>query len=552
MPRLTDILIFGQGGLLTGLAALGILLRNPLPRLLPRVVAICAVLPLLAQILLSTWYLFSPTYIDHIEASVASTTHYFLRGIPVYPRLDAYTFHGLLYGPLLPALNSLGYLVSDDVLASKLVGWAAAWLAVLVMAITTPRAERNRAWAISLAAAAGVLASFGSILTADRADSLLLLFAASALWGVVRLSPFASVVLAGLLAGLAADLKLHGPAYIAPALGLWAARYFGALPQRTRVTVILAASAVMAAGVIFPFLPGNVSAAEYFGYLRLAGKHGLIPILFVANCIFLLCFWVPALFVLREMRTEDSHAPPRDLILFAALLFVAEIAVNVVASKPGAGTHHLLPFVAFHVFFLQQLLSKGSERVRAAAVTGIAVVLVGTALCTALALRSILKFDLQWSAQQAQLEELRRDVHDYPHGMLGIAGRQSYALTLLRPWLTRQGTLQTDYGAWMDWNLSGVSDAPLAEALGRCRIPYLFVPTGGEPFSMDNTYGTGPAFSEAVRAGFAQSYTLVQPGQYYDVYGCKLAMTVPTPSPSTVSCRVRRAKNIATASCTEK
>jgi hypothetical protein len=488
--------------------------------------AACIALPLLGEILLSTWYLFSPTYIDHIEASVASTTQYFLQGMPVYPGLDAYTFHGLLYGPLLCELNSLGYLIGGGVLGSKLVGWAAAWLALGVIAVTPPRVDRNWAWAMSLAAAGCVLASFGSLLTADRADSLVLLFATLALWSVVRLPPFTALALIGLLAGLAADLKLHAPAYVVPAFGWWAARYFGPLRPRTWWFALLAAAATMTAGILIPFLPVNISTAEYLGYVRLAGKHGLSLPLFFWNCTFLLCFWLPSVFVLRARRKEGLPAPARNLVAFAAMLLLAEIAVNVVASKPGAGTHHLLPFVGFHAFLLHQLLidagPKWSDR-RAgrAALTGVAVVVIGTAWCTAIELRAILNFDLQWPVQQAQAQELRRFADEYPHGMLGIAGNESYALTLFRPWITLQGTPQTDYGAWMDWNLSGVSDAPLAEALETCRIPYLFVPTRGEPFTMNNTYGTGPAFSEDVRIGFARSYRLVQPGQYFDVYGCK-------------------------------
>lgn len=542
MPHLTEFLSFGQGGLLTGALALLLLLTGAparLPRWTPWALALCAVITVLAQMALSTWSLFSPTYIDHIEASVASTTQYFMRGIQVYPRLDSYTFHGLLYGPLLPELNSIGYLFGGDVLGSKLVGWAAAWLAIGIIAVTTPREQRDWTWSMSLVAGGCVVASFGSILTADRADSLLLLFSTLALWSVVRLPPVAAVVLVGLLAGLAADLKLHGAAYIVPAFGWWTARHFSALPARTRVRALVAATAAAATGFLLPFLPASISAAEYFDYVRLGAKHGLNLTLFVWGCTFLSCLWVPPLFVLRIRRSEGAAALPRHLVVFAVLLLVVEIAVTVVASKPGAGTHHMLPFVGFHIFLLQQLLTASQAPnlrwielpVARAAITGIAIVLAGTIWTTALGIRGTLNFDLQWRSQQAQLEELRRYTAEYPHGMLGIAGRESYALTLFRPWITLQGTLQTDYGAWMDWNLSGASDLPLAEALQTCRIPYLFVPAEGEPFTMDNNYGTGPLFSDAVRVSFAQSYTLLRPGQYFDVYGCNAAHAVRRASP---------------------
>lgn len=540
MPRLTEIMSYGQGGLVTGLAA-GLVLFTGRPPRLPRwtlgALTACAVLPVLAQLWLSTWYLFSPTYIDHIEASVASMTQYFLRGLPVYPRVDSYTFHGLLYGPLLPELNSLGYLASAGALGSKLIGWSAAWLAAILIGLTTPRSERNWAWAASLAAAACVLASFGSILTADRADSLLLLFAAVALWSAERLPPLAGLLIAALLAGLAANLKLHGPAYVMPALGWWAVRHAHLISRRFGFPAVLAAVGCMAIGLVIPFVPVNISAANYFGYVKLAANHGLNPELFAWNCVFLVSFWVPALLALRTARKEGAPWPPRRLVVFAAFLLIGEMAVNVVASKPGAGAHHLLPFVGFHSFLFQRLLVEVTGGTNAtsptqdshawreipaarAAIVGIAVVLVGTAWSTARVLYALLNFDLQRPSQEAQLQELRSRADAYPHGMLGIAGRESYALTLFRPWITLNGTLQTDYGAWMDWNLSGVSDAPLAKALETCRIPYLFVPTGGEPFTMDNNYTTEPLFSDAVRLGFAHSYSLLRAGRYFDVYGC--------------------------------
>jgi hypothetical protein len=197
----------------------------------------------------------------------------------------------------------------------------------------------------------------------------------------------------------------------------------------------------------------------------------------------------------------------------------------------------MLPFVGYHSFLLAQLLDctstyntgqDWSERpTTRAAVVGVALVLLGTIWSTALGIRASVTFELQRPLQRAQLEELLRLADSYPRGMVGIAGNESYALTLLRPWITLRGTLQTDYGAWMDWNRSGVSDRPLTTALQTCLIPYLYVPIGGEPFTTINTYGTGPLFSDDVRAAFADNYQLIQPGRYFNVYACGKTSTGP-------------------------
>jgi hypothetical protein len=206
-------------------------------------------------------------------------------------------------------------------------------------------------------------------------------------------------------------------------------------------------------------------------------------------------------------------------------LLALELIVTTIASKPGAGAHHLLPFLGFHAYLLQGLLPNASHKQLAesralqAAVAGLAAVVIGTAWPAGGTLRYFFRFDAAMPEQNAEARELDAFAHRYPHGMLGVASEDSYDLTNFRPWLTLAGTRQTDYGAWMDLQHSGVSDAPLARALERCDIPYLFVPKGGEAFTVANRYG-GPLFSTAVRAGFAHRYSLIESSQHFSVFGC--------------------------------
>jgi hypothetical protein len=505
----------------------------------------------LVELVLSTCYLFSPTYVDHIEASVASLTHYFQQGLPIYPDLESYTFHGLLYGPLLTELNSLGYLFGHDILASKLVGWAAAWIGAVLIVITPKRSDRNSAWLISTAWVLFVLASFGSTFTANRADSLLLLFATLALCAVVRAPSLFGLALAALLAGCAADLKLHGPLYIAPALYIWVRGNLAHQRAGWTAAILVAAGAAVI-GASAPFAPSNISPAGYLTYLGLAARHGLKLEIFAWNCAFLLSAWTPILLVaiLTPVRRGSTlptspASTTRDRSIFVPLLLAAELIVTTIASKPGAGAHHLLPFLGFHAYLLQRLLAEAARGQRSgteasgtaasssgqslrapsdshalqAAVAGLAAVLIGTAWPAAGTLRYFFRFAIALPEQSAEYGELERFASRYPHGMLGVASAESYALTNFRPWLTLTGTRQTDYGAWMDLQLSGVSDAPLARALEHCDIPYLFVPKGGAAFTLANRYG-GPLFSDAVRTGFAHRYSLIESSQHFNVFRC--------------------------------
>ena len=161
----------------------------------------------------------------------------------------------------------------------------------------------------------------------------------------------------------------------------------------------------------------------------------------------------------------------------------------------------------------------GEARASRGAVAALAAVVLGTAWPAIVLFSLLLRFDLQLPTQEATHQELVQLAGRYPGGMLGVSDESSYALTNFRPWLTLTGTPQTDYGALMDLKLSGVTDEPLVLALASCEIPYLFMPKGGIPFSLQNHYG-GPLFSVAVRAEFARRYARVESGREFDVYGC--------------------------------
>jgi hypothetical protein len=535
LPHWSEIPTFGHGGLLiTGLTIAGGMVANRLTgrsraRTALGVAVLVVAASVITELLLSTWYLFSPTYGDHIEASVASVAQYFLQGLPVYPPLTWYSFHGLVYGPLVSEFTSLGCLGGACVFGTKAIAWLVAWTAVAVLLLTQRRRDRGWAWITGVAWALCMLVSFGGVLTAARADSLLVLCAALALFGVARLPKLPALALAALLAGVATDLKLHGTLYVVPALGLWAYAHLTPRPKSWAAPLLIAAG-IWAATVLAPFAPENVTWAGYLSYLKLSAGQGLSPGLLASNCVFLSGLWAPILLILTMARPAGAVGDGawRSLCFFGATLLGAELAVTLIAAKAGAGTYHFLPFLTYHAFVIERLLAKsdsaspGDPRVARVAFVCVAGVLLGTAWPAVSAYANHLRFNLRQPEQRATRDELTQFADRYPRGMMGIADGASYELTNFRPWLTQRGTLQTDYGGWMDLKLSGVSDAPLAMALEQCRIPYLFVPKPGTPFTMQSMF-RGPLFSDAVRSSFAHRYSLVDSGRYYDVFGCEAA-----------------------------
>ncbi|MEP7244942.1 MAG: hypothetical protein ABI885_14855 [Gammaproteobacteria bacterium] len=530
MHRWSDVLLYGHGGIVTVvIAVMGslVMARSPSWRAASpaavRWLAIAVGLAGITELALSTAYLFSPTYFDHVEPTIAAIALYFRQGQPVYPDLNSYTFHGILYGPLLAELNSMGYVLGHTVFATKVLGWVAAWTSLAIIAITTWRGGRGLPAIAAVASAVCVLVSFGHLLTWNRADPLLLLCATLALATAIRWPDTRGLVVAAFLAGAATALKVHGAFYVAPALYVWAAER----PQRSLREWLAAASITVVATVIgatLPLLPSSVSLHAYVEYLKLATAHGLSAGMFAGNCVFLLGLWAPIL--LAVLAVPRAAVTTWRVGGFMGALLVAELVVTAIASKPGAGSHHMLPFLGYHAWLLLMLFREAGARpdgIGAApvAAVGLAAILAGMAGSSAAAFWNLLQFDLQIPAQERMRAELMSFAGRYPHGVMGIADGQSYYSTFLRPWLVFAGTRQIEYGALMDLKLSGVSDESLARAFASCEIPFLYFPAGGQPFAMTNHYDQQPLLSESVRGAFSRRYTLAASGQFFDVFACR-------------------------------
>jgi hypothetical protein len=531
VPHWIAAFSYGHGGLGVVLATLIALPavrgsrvrpRQALAMLRPLLALICA--SVAVELVLTGWYAITPAYIDHIEASVASDAHYFLAGLPLYPPFNSYTFHGLLYGPLLAEVNSLGSVVFNSALASKVIGWLAAWIAIATLLTSAGRAGLGLRSFVGCGYALCLLVSLGGDVTIGRSEPLLLLCTAIALAIAVHWPSLSGLMLLGLLCGAAADLKIHGPVYLLAPVYLWIARQPTDHLRKHWLAMLACLAGAAIIGVALPFAPSNVSAAGYLSYLQLALRHGLDLDMFRRNCVFLLGMWAPILLFLRPVAGATG-APPA-LRGFAWTLLGAECVVVVVASKPGAGMHHLLPFLTLHAYLLQSLYieqrasSPGASRsVDTRATLALAATILGMLWPTAQSYSRLLEFELRWPEHVRQRDELLRFTAQFPHGMIGVAGEASYVLANFRPWITQQGTPQTDYGAFMDLRLSGLGDEPLRLALDLCRMPFVYMPRPGMPFTLMSRYG-GALFSDALRDEFTQRYSLVAVGNYFDVFAC--------------------------------
>ena len=174
---------------------------------------------------------------------------------------------------------------------------------------------------------------FGSVSFCIRPDSTQLLMAGAALVAVVTGNRNVTAAIAlGVATGVLANLKITGPLYALPAFAVLIA-------DRRRAAAVLAA--VVGAGITAaPFVVySNVSLANYLHWTATSAANGLVFFTLRQNIE-----W--ALFLLVPLAAGLLWPPasPGERWLRGSLV-ASMMAVVLVASKPGAGVYHLLPFV---------------------------------------------------------------------------------------------------------------------------------------------------------------------------------------------------------------
>jgi hypothetical protein len=446
-------------------------------------------------------YALFPNYLDHAEPAMTQLGFALLEGRPLYPALDAYTFHGLLYGPLVAELQAAAILAGSSlaglpvILASKLSGV----LAFLAASLLFFRLASG--WKFARAYYVLFVLPFGYWAIWNRCEPLFLLLAAGGLWAAALRPRRQALLLIGLCAGLASGLKLHGCLYLAPAVLMVIVR------SGLAADALLVPAIPALAAFLLLFLPENVSLAAYFEYLARAATHGLSGELLLTNLFFLGALWSP-LVVARPGALREP-----ELLALAAL----QLGVAVIGSKPGAGIHHLLPFIPANALFFARHVDAGAMRHAASFLVWLAMLLPGIAV---LAWQS-LAMERGWRAYAGAARELASIQSAYPGVVMGAGGSSFYPYTFLRPMLERHGPPQVEYSSFMDLHLIGVSDGPLREAFERCAIAQLAVPRREPPFTLASYYAAGtPMFSAGLRASFARRFVKVAEGNWYDVYRC--------------------------------
>lgn len=445
-------------------------------------------------------YLAYPNYLDHVESTIAYLGTVMRNGWPLYPSPEPYPYHGILYGPGLAEIQWIfGLLGLPIIISSKIPGLISFLLSALILlAITKHRLARGYLL---------YLLPFGLMLFWDRPEPLFLLLVSLSLllsnnYSNVKYTP----ILMAIFAGMASALKLHGACYVFAA--------YAAVIIGSGVTVYSALFFVTVSALSFSafFLPQNVSLLSFFGYLKLASLHGLSLNLWANNLIYLLFISTPVLIVWRTAKA------PLETNIKIALILTVEFFMTILGAKPGAGSHHLLPFIPINAFVIDRILTISRKRsdFGESFVGVIYLALIIPALLTALNI--FIPMFKTWSQFDKASNEVTYLEHQYPGVVMGLTDDSEYPYAFLR---VRLNGKQIDYPAYMDLRFSGVDDGKFSYNLRKCIIPSIMLPNSGDPFAMNNYYTGNPLFSSDIRHAFSNNYTKSHTGKYYSIYMCK-------------------------------
>jgi hypothetical protein len=425
----------------------------------------------------------------------------------------------LPYGPLVFLLHAATFtLLGRSVVVLKLPGIVANLAAcALVFSVLRRRASLRCASGGALVLGA-YLAYYDARTYWCRPEPFLLLGAALALW-LARARPRATILLHALLVAWMVDLKITGILYVVPVLVLVA-------EQRGAGRAIAAALLGGALALSVFALPA-LSLGAYVGVLLKTARHGISARELALNVTAAVVLLGPALLV-RALRVRGAPVPPqRASWRVATGALVACVAVTcVVAAKPGAGRHHLLPLLPLVLDALVDGVD-GIERGRVGAHAARALTLLARATLATIVVASAWASAQSLSRRAARVEASRRELrallarYDGVPTQMGYGDASSYEDTYDRLLVAFHQPLRLDAASQMDSAASGYpASRMLAGELASC-APRIWIVPRGAPFTLPSYYSGAPVFDDAFRRAFARRWEPVEDGAYYRVFRCR-------------------------------
>jgi len=468
-----------------------------------------------AFIAIATWYGCDQRFYDFAEPTMPAVAWMFELGKPLYPLTTAAERYAHIYGPMafIPYGAAIR-LFGPHLIVTKLAG-AAAGIVSLIFVFATLRSCVSTTRSIVFTGyCALLLLVFRNAAFWSRPDSLELLCTSIGLWAVARPRPLGWFAV-GVTAGLLCDLKFSGPLYCLP--------LFVVLLQRSRARGVVLAIATAALVAVAPFVAfQNVSFHEYLSWILLSARNGIVWSTLRLNVEWVLFLIAPLLLAGRTSSRQQRSATASRSVVSA--LVIAMFGVAVLASKPGAGPYHLLPFIPLLALFTAlQLEGVGSDdcRVRLLPLTFTAVAVV-----IALAQQWSFVSTLQQIDAAGPSADVTRFIDEHAGAVIQVGYSSDERMTFVRPLVVFRSNLYLlDQPAIQEHQLAGVEIPEATKmALRACAVNYWLIPRAGEPFSAVNRYPAmhgRPLFDTTFRRAFFEAYERSARTEYFDVWTCR-------------------------------
>jgi len=465
-------------------------------------------------------YLLYPGYLDHGEPSVALISWLILDGAPVFPKLDASTLTGNVYGPLTYVAHAMSYLIFGPTI---IAGKAGSFLAALLIPVFIFLSHRRRgldAAALGAVLGAGLVLFHIPFSIWNRPDAFIALLGVFAVWLANKADTerpaLATSIAIAVAASIAVGMKFHAGAYFAPVV------IFHCMNENRGIKTF-AVMAVVGLGVVFlPFVFSVFSLSNFMAWI-VAHIEKDNPISFVSKFArHGILYAMPVVFFAAAWRWSPARISTAEKAYFWTFVICLSV-IMVPATKSGAGTYYFFPFLAVLIDLI--LRNAGRLKTHRKMVWGLAAILSAAILIVGVPVQKRFFRALHGPDVLAVQGEIRAIMAAYPERTIemGIGEDvKTYPITFNRTLLVLGGHPYTvDYAPAMELTMLKVPlTGELLSLLRGCSTDIWLVPKGEKSFSMTGYYGTptlGPSFSRTFKASYVKTASF----KFFDVWACK-------------------------------
>ncbi len=472
----------------------------------------------------AAYYASTNVLLDHVEPTFIATSALWSQGHPIYHAANSAWRYALAYGPDAYLIDAAAQkALGASIITTKIPHAACVILSLIILFVVFKRESRAAVAWIACGYCALGLAFFGSTAYWGRGDPYLVFFICLGLAGIRCQSRVVVVLLCGIALGICADLKIHAVLYFFPLLAM-VYRDHGL--KSALATVVLG---VVAAAFPFEVVHG-ISLPDYVEVLKLATKHKILTDSFLTMFAWAAMLALPCVIAAISFFQADSRAfkdwrDENRSVIWAFGIGVALIIL--VASKEGAGPHHLAPFAPIFSYLFCRLLAEHPASLSGGAEGRLVESLVGGYLIAAL----LAIFSSQYTvvsivrdhipAADAAIAEIREIESRYPNKTIAMGfSLEKYSSTFYRVNLVfDHNPYPVDAAALMDMEESGLHLPPATlEALLAGSTQLWLFPASQEPFSLLNFYSSRQLFSPEFQRIFFENYQKREHGKVFDIW----------------------------------